>query len=82
LEASSYSKITRSYKNNTIVFLDTDTSQQIIPYHYIKMDGKYHIIKLKDITNKNIIMRVSINEEKEKLNGIVIHKNRIFYKNV
>ena len=69
-------------KNNTIVFLDTDTSQQIIPYHYIKMDGKYHIIKLKDITNKNIIMRVSINEEKEKLNGIVIHKNRIFYKNV
>ena len=74
--------LVKTGKGNTIAFIDMDNSQQIAPYHYIFMDGKYHIIKLQNITSNNIIMRVNITEEKEKINGIVIHKNRIFYKNV
>ena len=62
-----------------IIFIDGDTSQKINPYYYIKLDNKFHIIKLMNINSKNIIMRVGVYEE-DKIYGVVIHKNRVFYK--
>lgn len=62
-----------------IVFIDGETSQQIKPYYYVKMDNKFHIIKLLNIDAKNIVMKVGVYEE-DKIYGIVVHKNRVFYK--
>lgn len=64
---------------NQIMFLNSDTAQKIVPYFYIKMDGKFHIIKLLNTTATNITMSVNVGEE-DKISGVVIHKNRIFYK--
>ena len=62
-----------------IIFIDGNTSQQVKPYYYIKMDNKFHIIKLMNIDTNHIIMRVGVYEE-DKIYGVVVHKNRVFYK--
>lgn len=62
-----------------IIFIDADTSQKINPYYYVKLDNKFHIIKLMDTDCKNIIMKIGVYED-DKIYGVVVHKNRVFYK--
>lgn len=66
-------------KNNQILFLNGETGQKFNPYFYMKLEDQYHIIKITNNNYKKIIMKVGVTE-KDKINGLVIHKNRIFYK--
>src|SRR5574344_399596 len=62
-----------------ILFINSETGQQFVPTFYMKLEETLHIIKLSNINYKKIIMRIGVFEE-DKIEGIVIHKNRIFYK--
>jgi len=70
----------KASNKDTLLFLNGDTAQKIVPYFYIKMDEKFHIVKLLNCAANNIIMRVNITEETDQIQAVVIHKNRIFYK--
>lgn len=66
-------------KNNQVLFIDGETGQKFNPYFYMKLKEQFHIIKLTNNNYKKIIMRVGVTEQ-DKIEAIVIHKNRIFYK--
>ena len=65
--------------DNQVLFLNGETGQKFNPYFYMKLENQYHIIKITNNNYKKIIMRIGVNES-SKIDGIVIHKNRIFYK--
>ncbi len=65
---------------DSVIFIDADSAQRISPTFYMKLDGKYHILKLSNFSATSIIMRVMISNREDQITGLVIHKNRIFYK--
>lgn len=66
-------------KDDPIMFLDGETGQKFNPYFYMKLEDVYHVIKLVNADYKKIIMRIGV-AESEKIEAVVVHKNRIFYK--
>jgi hypothetical protein len=70
----------RMPSSDSVLFVDADTAQKVSPMFYMKLDGKYHILKLANFSAKRIIMRLLINSREDQITGLVIHKNRIFYK--
>ena len=60
-------------------FIDKETGKQMVPYFYMKLYGKFHLIKLNGDNIKDVDASISVLEN-ETIDNIIIHKNRIFYK--
>lgn len=66
-------------ESGKIIFVNPETKEEITPFFYMKLNQEFHVIKLINLNIKTVIMRIGCNEQ-DQIGGIVIHKNRIFYK--
>jgi hypothetical protein len=62
-----------------MAFVDATTGLTIVPYFYMKLDEKYHVVKITNGEYKKILMLTSL-DNGDSIDSIVIHNNRIFYK--